>query len=267
MQHLKPETFATWAEYYWQYQYSLASEWFLPWLQEQGFLVKGRHVLDVGCGIGGFLAAFADAGASRCLGLEIRPFPWPEHPGVEYRVQNIHKSANENAVTSDAYDLIILRDVIEHIPLSQKSSFVQALRQFAHPHTRYLVAFPPWRSPFGLHQQVHASTLARNVPFLSWLPWKTLRPMLALAGETEKALEEMEEVVDSRMTLKGFEELCEMEGWQVLGHVFHSIRPSHQLRYGWKTRKFRGGWLPGLREVAVMGAAYYLADRPLHQRR
>ncbi len=262
MTPLRPESFDSWAEYYWTYQHDLATDFFLPWLQQQGFVPQGKRILDVGCGIGGFLPPFAKARAERCLGLEIHSFPWPTTPRVEYRVQDIQATTSD---TEAPFDLIILRDVLEHIPIEEKQHFLCSLRQFAHINTRYLVAFPPWWSAFGLHQQVFAKTFFRHLPFLSWCPWQLLKPTLAWAGESEEALREMKEVVDARLSLRDFRNLRKEIGWDVLGESYHSVRPSHELRYGWKTRNSPLPTNSVFQEFAVAGAVFYIADRDFLQ--
>jgi len=150
--HLKPAAYPTWKEYYWAYQNRLAELYYIPLFDQWGVSMKGKKVLDVGCGDGGFTAALAQAGAD-CTGVEVRDFGWDTtQPNLRFIQQDI-LAENAPTVLGDDYDVIILRDVIEHIPLKIKSEFMAALRKFTSPAGIILFTFPPFYSPFGLHQQ------------------------------------------------------------------------------------------------------------------
>ena len=75
--------------------------------------------MDIGCRNGGFTAGLADEGAI-CTGIEINKFDWNIHnSNLRYIIQDITERDAVEKIGRD-YDLIILRDVIEHIPLDQK---------------------------------------------------------------------------------------------------------------------------------------------------
>jgi len=79
--------------------------------------VRGRSVLDVGCGAGGLAPMLRDGGASRIVGVE----PDPAHA----RAASAHCDAVLTAPIEDAigggalgeerFDLILLADVLEHL--------------------------------------------------------------------------------------------------------------------------------------------------------
>ena len=68
------------------------------------------------------------------------------------------------------YDLVILRDVIEHILIDKKINFLSSVKNYMDDNSRLLVTFPPYFSAFGLHQQAFLKMPFRVFPFLGWLP-------------------------------------------------------------------------------------------------
>ena len=54
--YLNKKKFKNWNEYYWEYQYNLASEYYIPLLKRWNFDIKNKKILDIGCGNGGFTA-------------------------------------------------------------------------------------------------------------------------------------------------------------------------------------------------------------------
>ena len=57
----------------------------------------------------------------------------------------------EELYTSRQFDLILLKDVIEHIPDQER--VIPYLKEFLKPGGRVFFGFPPWYMPHGGHQQ------------------------------------------------------------------------------------------------------------------
>uniref|UniRef100_UPI003FEF9222 class I SAM-dependent methyltransferase n=1 Tax=Alistipes shahii TaxID=328814 RepID=UPI003FEF9222 len=66
------------------------------------------------------------------------------------------------------YDLIILRDVIEHV--EDQPRLMARLAELLAPDGVLFVAYPPWRMPFGGHQQMAVSRFAAHFHWLHLLP-------------------------------------------------------------------------------------------------
>jgi SAM-dependent methyltransferase len=253
---LQREHFDSWSAYYWAYQYQLAIRFHIPLLEEWGVTLNGLGVLDVGCGNGGFVAGFADKGA-HCTGVEIRDFDWPPHENVRFVVADITAQDAKQTVGA-AVDLILLRDVIEHIPPGEKASFLSSLRGFGTPSARLLVTFPPYYSPFGLHQQTVLKSPLRRLPFLHLLQRRLLFSLMKAAGESEEAKRRIAEVMDCRMTIRHFRQIIRKLGISVIEERFYLIRPSHEIRYGWKTRTLRTKGTGLVDEMRILGTAFLL---------
>ena len=218
--------------------------------------INGLKVLDVGCGDGGFVSVFGEAGAI-AAGVEVKDFGWPKTDKVSYFVQDV-TAPDATAKLGTNYDLIILRDVIEHIPLHKKKYFLKSLQNFAHSRTRLMVTFPPFYSPFGLHQQVFCTSILRKVPFLSCLPKPLLRIVLTSFRESAETREKLIEIQDCRMTIGKFMKLVHQLRFSIDKEKYFQVRPSHEIRYGWQMRETRMNNIPLLREVLILGTVYLL---------
>jgi len=88
-----------------------------PWIS-----IKGKRVLDVGCGYGGILLAMADAGAASIAGVEVdaERLHWAKERTdaigfpADLRVADICVEADIRKLPS--FDVILMQDVMEHVP-------------------------------------------------------------------------------------------------------------------------------------------------------
>ena len=256
--HLKPESYATWKEYYWTYQNKLAELHYIPLFAKWGVSLAGKRVLDVGCGDGGFTAALAEAGAD-CTGVEVRDFGWESTlPNLRFIQQDILADEAESVLGAD-YDIILLRDVIEHISLESKHQFMAALQKFTSSEGIILMTFPPFYSPFGLHQQTFLKSFLKKLPYLGWIPGRVLDLLLKILGESDKARADVKEIRECRMTLRRFKKMVKKLKYPIENEKYYLIRPSHELRYGWKIRESNLSGIPILREIFILGSAFKLS--------
>src|SRR5690606_22371864 len=92
---------------------------------------------------------------------------YADHPNklnLELICEDIYK-ANLNG---RQFDLIIMRDVIEHIP--NQELFMKYVKKFLKSDGKFFLAFPPWQNPFGGHQQVCRNNLLSKLPWFHLLP-------------------------------------------------------------------------------------------------
>lgn len=256
---LKRSDFDSHEEFYWTYQYKLAECYYIPLLSDFGFHLKANKVLDIGCGLGGFTAALADEGAAECVGIDVdgdlrRPGT-KERSNLKYMVQDITAADAVDSVGT-GYDLIVLHDVIEHVPLTEKAQFLDALKRFCKSNAWILITFPPYYSPFGLHQQSLLKSVLRYIPFLGWIPLVGLSPFLKILGEDATVSERLREIVDSRMTIRNFKRLFSSKGFRIEFEQYYLVRPTHEIRFGWRTRVSNITRIPILKEIVNSGALY-----------
>jgi len=255
--HLLRSDYDNWTDYYFHYQFTLADRYYIPLLKLWGIHLPNISVLDVGCGDGGFTSAIAADGV-KCTGVETRQFPWRQTDNTRFIQADITQPDAPNLI-GENYDLIVLRDVIEHIPLLKKKEFLSSLRNFSKESTRILITFPPFYSAYGLHQQTLMKSRARLIPWLGLLPGRFVERIARISGESIASRADLGEIRESRMTISQFHRLlteCQLEIEQSL---FFTIRPSHQIRYGWPMTESPLGSVPLLREIFIMGTAYLLS--------
>ena len=130
----------------------------IPYIEQVVSISPEFRVLEIGCGEGGNIEPFLDLGC-QCVGIDIDVVQLENakkylssHPGFErvtFIANDINKVSSEDI---GCFDLIILRDVIEHIP--NQEQFLHHLKDFMHAHTVVFFGFPVWCNPFGGHQQI-----------------------------------------------------------------------------------------------------------------
>lgn len=254
---LDVNNFSTWKDYYFQYQKLLAADYYIPRLNSWEVNISPFwKVLDIGCGDGGFISAFSEM-KCECIGLEVKDFNWGKINNVTFELGDITEESIQQKVKNN-WDLIILRDVIEHIPMHDKSNFLKAVYNIMTKDTILLVTFPPFYSPFGLHQQTLLKSFLRFVPFLGWIPKSLLLSILNYFGDNQNK-SEIDEIYDSKMTIKHFNQLINEVGFSIVNQEKYLIRPSHEIRYGIKMIK--AGWtdIPILREGLITGCTYVVS--------
>ena len=195
-------------------------------------------ILDIGCGNGGFITAFSEYNCS-CTGVEINNFNWKIKDSVKFLVGDITDSSF-NKYISKKYHLIILRDVIEHIPLDNKTIFLESVLSLMSKQTKLLITFPPFYSAFGLHQQSILKSKFKYFPFLSLFP-HTLIELLLGKSQDKDSISKLKEIQNSRMTINHFTDLIFELGFEILNSEKY-FRPSTVVE--WKVSEFL--LIPGL---------------------
>lgn len=212
-------------------------------------LAVGKKIIDIGCGEGGVLQPFYQAGY-QCAGLE-----YSEHR-VQFAKENnpadirfFHGNIEE-AGLDEKFDVILMLDVIEH--LQNKRQSLENLKAMMETYSVLVIAFPPFKSAFGGHQQVMSSVL-QFIPFLHLLPEKIYRWLLEHVER--KNVESHFRNYKTGLTIAEFEELTEKAGFSVIQRTFHLVRPRQAFRFGIKMRRYRSRFC---REYLSSGAIFVL---------
>lgn len=119
----------------------------IPFLQSNWVFPKDMTVLEIGCGEAGVLKAFTDMGY-KCTGIELeenrlefaREFMKSEleNGTVQFLNKDIYHVIPESDLGTH-FDLIILKDVIEHIP--DQARFMPQLERFLKPGGKVFLHF------------------------------------------------------------------------------------------------------------------------------
>jgi SAM-dependent methyltransferase len=246
---------------YYDYQYSVGERVVAPWINAH-VPIAGRSVADFGAHAGGMLDALRAAGASSGVGFEINETIVASSP---FRSSDGFRLEVADLTTLDpvghSYDLIVLHDVLEHVPGSM-NVLAAALRSLA-PGGRVFVSFPPYYSMVGGHQHL-ARGVARCVPWVHYLPervfFRVARPVDNEYMSEQDSLDDMLSVRRTRLTLGKAERAFSQVGLAVSAMELYISRPEYAVRYGWPTIRARfAGRVPVAREALVNGAFYLLA--------
>lgn len=200
--------------------------------------VRGRAVMDFGCGQGLQAIALARAGAGQVVGVDIdrdllaRAEAGARDAGVRDRVDFVTAPEPEHR---GRFDFVLSRNSMEHFV--QPHATLRAMREALRPGGRLLIDFaPPWLAPYGSHMHFFTPVPWVNVLF-SEPTVMAVRARYRTDGATR-----YEEVKGglNRMTLRKFESLVRQLGLEVWRMDFHGIKRLDAL-----TR------IPGLRELVT----------------
>ena len=246
-------------------QHRNARHYILPFIEEVR-PVDGTEVLEIGCGEGGILKAFLERGC-RCTGVDLsaakiefaREYLRAEidERRISFIAQDIY-DPEVGASLTDRFDLIVVKDTIEHIYGHER--FLGQMRSFLREGGVVFLGFPPWRMPYGGHQQMADTTIGK-LPYYHLLPRPLYRRLLKAFGESESRVEVLMEIVDTRLSIRDFEVLVRGTGYRVRHRRFYLINPIYEYKFGLKPVR----QLPLLRNVPwvrdfVTTTCYYVVE-------
>jgi SAM-dependent methyltransferase len=103
-----------------------------PLFRRLGLDVRGRSVLEIGCGSGYGSALLCSDGPDRYLGLDLMPeqieLARQKYPGVDFREQD---ATDLGSLPADGFDIVIIFGVLHHIPDWRKA--VDEIRRVLKP--------------------------------------------------------------------------------------------------------------------------------------
>ncbi len=231
---------------YWNYQVQIGNYYL------ENFVIpynKGKKVLDVGCGEGGVLSAFERQGYA-CVGLEYNP------DRVEYaRKETAGKSPIisgdiQNFKSREKYDVVLILDVIEH--LRDKTAALKNMKALLEPGGIIIVSFPPFRSPFGGHQQVMRSWM-KYFLYVHLLP-RNMYTWLLNHVEKQKVNMHLSNY-ETGLTTRTFEKLVHQTDLKIVKKELYFVRPRQALRFDLPIRKYK---IKFFSEFFSSGATYVL---------
>lgn len=241
---------------YFDIQYKTAKEYIIPFLSDQLDFDKKLDVLEIGCAEAGVLKAFTEHG-HRCVGIELQParvalaneFMKEEVDAGLIRIvnKNIYDINVDNDL-STRFDLIILKDVIEHIP--DQARFMLEIGNFLKPTGVIFFGFPPWQMPFGGHQQICESKILSYLPYYHMLPMSLYKWILRVGGESQQKIIELEEIKETGISLERFEKVTKQAGFTINKRLHFLINPIYKYKFDLKPR----------RQVALVSAIPYVRN-------
>lgn len=201
------------------------------------------HILEIGCGEAGNLKPFVDSGCN-CVGVDYSSAKiengqkfYGSHPrkeNIKLISEDIYKTREFDAL----FDIIILRDVIEHIHNQDK--FLSLMKSLLSPTGIAFFAFPPWQSPFGGHQQICNNRLLSVLPYFHLLPIPLYKAVLKLGGEETPKIEGLLEIKETGISLDDFEKLIIKNNYELIKKTIFLINPNYEIKFGLKPRILNG---------------------------
>ncbi len=253
---------------YFEMQFRTTVEYILPFLEEEIDLHKKLDVLEIGCAEAGVLKAFTNLDHS-CIGIELSAYRVNlasdfmaeelKQKKIKFLTKNIY-DINLQEDIGHKFDLIILKDVIEHIP--GQEIFMKKIGDFLKVNGKIFFGFPPWQMPFGGHQQICKSKALKHLPYFHLLPMPIFKLFLNMAGEPELTKKEMIEIKQTGISIERFNRIIKKEGYKIDKHQLFFINPIYKYKFNLKVRK-QWRWvekIPIFRNF-VSTCAYYLVSK------
>jgi len=226
-----------------QQQVDNARDYVIPFIEEAFTLDINCRILDIGCGDGGVMLSFLEKGI-KATGIELDELKssYAKEFLSNYIANGQAEIINLNIYQEEAlekykelFDLIILKDVIEHIPDQEK--FIPYLKQFLKPGGRIYFGFPPWYMPHGGHQQVCQHKLLAALPYYHLLPARVYKFLLKAFGEQDPVINELLEIKSTGISIERFERLVHKNNYTIEAKCHYLINPIYKYKFGWQPKK------------------------------
>lgn len=209
----------------------------IPFIEKHHVVTPESMVLEIGCGEGGNIKPFLDLGC-KVTGIDLNAGQidiankiYDSHPNrnnLTLICEDIYKVTNLN----HTFDIIIIRDVIEHIPNQEK--FIPFIKRFLNPGGVIFVAFPPWQNPFGGHQQICSNKMLSHLPWFHLLPRSVYAKVLRWGGVDPCGLLEIK---DTGISLERFLKILRKEKFTIKEEILYFINPNYETKFNLRPRK------------------------------
>ena len=226
-------------EQYFNEQGLTSLKFVVPFISDLVKLDNETAVLEIGCAEAGNLKPFVDMGCKAtgidisCSRIELANEYYKDHlnrQNLTLICEDIYRVNPDKK-----YDVIIMRDVIEHIPNQEK--FMGFVKSFLKPDGKFFLAFPPWQNPFGGHQQVCKSKILSALPWFHLFPNGVYKLILKAFGESDATINGLFEIKETGISIERFERILKHENFKIDKRVYYFINPNYETKFGLKPRK------------------------------
>lgn len=226
-------------ERYYTIQSENCKKYVIPFIENYKPIKAGLRVLEIGCGEAGVLQPFLELGCT-CVGVEL------EVGRLDMATKNLSKYIHNQQlklIGKDIYlvdaekelggkfDIIILKDVIEHIHNQPK--LIAEMKRFLNPKGCIFFGFPPWQMPFGGHQQMNRNIWLSKLPYYHLLP-KSLYKFILTKGKGP--VNELLEIRDTRINIEKFERIAKEKGYTILHKQHYLFNPIYEYKFNIKAK-------------------------------
>ncbi len=225
--------------------------------------VKGKRILEIGCAEAGLLKFYNHKGAI-CSGLELSDTRY-KNAILLNKKDNLHLFQADicdpfsySKHINQKYDLIIIRDVIEHI--KNKETALLNIYSILQPGGKLFISYPPKYCAYAGHQQTVANIFGK-IPYIYLLPDFLYKCYLKLINCPSKKIQYLIETKHTRISNTAMLKLLSEIGFKILKKSNWFIRPAYSFRFKLPKMKNPFSWIPGLDEVFCNGMLILL-ERP-----
>jgi SAM-dependent methyltransferase len=224
---------------YFDIQVLNTAKYVIPFIGQYIDLTKPKRILEIGCGEAGVLKAFTDIGCTG-VGVELEEIrlenarKWMQEELSSGKVFFLSKDIYEVDAKKefvDGFDIIILKDVIEHI--HDQPKLIAWMKSFLNPGGVIFFGFPPWQMPFGGHQQVMRSRFLSRLPYFHLLPFGLYEGILKLSKEN---VAQFKEIKQTRISIERFEKIVSQTGYDIVKKQHYLINPIYEYKFRIKPR-------------------------------
>jgi len=211
----------------------------IPFIEKVTGPLQGKRVLEIGCAEAGVLKAFLDHDNTG-VGVELSQYRFElacqnltaelQSGKVHIYNKNIYDISEPAVELGGLFDLIVLKDVIEHIPEQKK--FIQLLHRFLAPGGHVFFAYPPWWMPFGGHQQICTKPWLQKLPWIHLLPAGMYRVVLRIAGEPAPTVKELLEIKATGILIEQIKKFIRQSNYSISSEKFWLVNPIYQFKFG-----------------------------------
>ena len=209
----------------------------IPFIEKHHAVDADMSILEIGCGEGGNIRPFLDMGC-KVTGIDINATQinnareiYATHPN-KHNLTLISEDIYKVTDLNSTFDIIVIRDVIEHIPNQER--FLPFIKRFLNPAGVIFIAFPPWQNPFGGHQQACDNKYLSHLPWLHLLPRSLYKKVLE-SGNVQP--ESLLEIKDTGISLERFLSIVKKEKFILSEEILYFINPNYEIKFKLRPRK------------------------------
>jgi len=253
---------------YFEEQANTTRKYVIPFIEKFLTLNSSCKLLEIGCGEGGNLIPFLDKGC-QVTGVDISESKiahaaeflksHPEAKRLTLLAKDIYNSSEDLAPD---FDLIMMRDVIEHI--HDQDRFMGYVKRFLKSGGLFLLIFPPWYNPFGGHQQICRSRILSRLPYFHLLPVWLYRFILSTGGESKATIDGLLEIKQTGISIERFRKILKKHDFSIIQETLYFINPNYEIKFGLSPRKQSGFIvaLPFIRNLFTTSVYYMISKIP-----
>ena len=220
---------------YFYIQKENAKKYILPFIEIKKKINPEMRILEVGCRDGGVLFPFLEKGC-HITGIDLSKtmlskaiYQYSKYIN-EGRAKFIAADIHDFDANNDQFDIIILKDVIEHV--YDHHRLIKILGKLLNDDGVIYFGYPPWQNPFGGHQQASDHKILSKLPYFHLLPGFLYFGIFKIFKD--KKLQFLKATKETRITIEGFRKLIKRKGLCIKAEKMYLINPIYEKKFGWR---------------------------------